>query len=97
MRPSTPRTSWATAAVAVPSSCSAAFSAVTQAGSRSGMIRLTESAGSLGAADIRFAALDLRRCVEGQIGRHTSELQSLMRISYDVFCLKKKTKNYRDT
>src|SRR3546814_4804279 len=23
---------------------------------------------------------------------HTSELQSLMRISYDVFCLKKKTK-----
>src|SRR3546814_1851103 len=25
-----------------------------------------------------------------QIGRHTSELQSLMRISYAVFCLKKK-------
>src|SRR3546814_150202 len=38
-----------------------------------------------------------RRCrVRGgrccaQIGRHTSELQSLMRISYAVFCLKKKT------
>src|SRR3546814_8882094 len=28
-----------------------------------------------------------------EIGRHTSELQSLMRISYAVFCLKKKTKN----
>src|SRR3546814_2988920 len=30
-----------------------------------------------------------------QIGRHTSELQSLMRISYAVFCLKKNktTKN----
>src|SRR3546814_9389843 len=28
-----------------------------------------------------------------QIGRHTSELQSLMRISYAVFCLK--TKNRR--
>src|SRR3546814_20540997 len=27
-----------------------------------------------------------------QIGRATSELQSLMRISYDVFCLKKKKK-----
>src|SRR3546814_10913545 len=27
-----------------------------------------------------------------QIGRHTSELQSLMRISYAVFCLKKKHK-----
>src|SRR3546814_4415186 len=25
-----------------------------------------------------------------EIGRHTSELQSLMRISYAVFCLKKK-------
>src|SRR3546814_6931121 len=28
---------------------------------------------------------------------HTSELQSLMRISYDVFCLKKKTHNYNTT
>src|SRR3546814_9996868 len=28
---------------------------------------------------------------------HTSELQSLMRISYAVFCLKKKTKNTQQT
>src|SRR3546814_4460803 len=28
---------------------------------------------------------------------HTSELQSLMRISYAVFCLKKKTKQYQPT
>src|SRR3546814_3296679 len=28
---------------------------------------------------------------------HTSELQSLMRISYAVFCLKKKQKNVNDT
>src|SRR3546814_8281201 len=29
---------------------------------------------------------------------HTSELQSLMRISYDVYCLKKKSKHYnKDT
>src|SRR3546814_7277611 len=28
---------------------------------------------------------------------HTSELQSLMRISYAVFCLKKKNKKYRKT
>src|SRR3546814_9139691 len=27
---------------------------------------------------------------------HTSELQSLMRISYAVFCLKKKTNDYND-
>src|SRR3546814_3170610 len=29
-----------------------------------------------------------------EIGRHTSEPQSLMRISYAVFCLKKKKKQY---
>src|SRR3546814_3332743 len=39
-----------------------------------------------------------RKCVAVQEPRdrseeHTSELQSLMRISYAVFCLKKKTKN----
>src|SRR3546814_8231999 len=28
---------------------------------------------------------------------HTSELQSLMRISYAVFCLKKKTSNHTNT
>src|SRR3546814_10319538 len=28
---------------------------------------------------------------------HTSELQSLMRISYAVFCLKKKNNNYKRT
>src|SRR3546814_6718058 len=28
---------------------------------------------------------------------HTSELQSLMRISYAVFCLKKKTNNHEET
>src|SRR3546814_3112336 len=37
----------------------------------------------------------------GEIGKHTSELQSLMRISYAVFCLKKKknqhNKHYNDT
>src|SRR3546814_3597476 len=30
----------------------------------------------------------------GRSEEHTSELQSLMRISYAVFCLKKKTKTY---
>src|SRR3546814_10112104 len=37
--------------------------------------------------------LDHHRLVDGAFGRseeHTSELQSLMRISYAVFCLKKK-------
>src|SRR3546814_10481246 len=39
---------------------------------------------SLGAIDIAAR--------EKQAEEHTSELQSLMRISYDVFCLKKKKK-----
>src|SRR3546814_3578881 len=33
----------------------------------------------------------------GRSEEHTSELQSLMRISYAVFCLKKKTNNNRKT
>src|SRR3546814_1298043 len=36
----------------------------------------------------RGAQLD---CCRGRSEEHTSELQSLMRISYAVFCLKKKT------
>src|SRR3546814_6473159 len=41
----------------------------------------------------RFAAFGLpvaTDAVEGRSEEHTSELQSLMRISYAVFCLKKK-------
>src|SRR3546814_2532545 len=36
-------------------------------------------------------ALTQRRTDRGRSEEHTSELQSLMRISYAVFCLKKKT------
>src|SRR3546814_5205784 len=49
------------------------------------------------AAESARRAYGLQRCGEAGAGRseeHTSELQSLMRISYAVFCLKKKnTKN----
>src|SRR3546814_8206447 len=39
-----------------------------------------------------------QRCAGGGDRKeHTSELQSLMRISYAVFCLKKKKKNINDT
>src|SRR3546814_1720375 len=51
------------------------------------------NAGLMGDAD--YAAL---RPVSASMGlrseEHTSELQSLMRISYAVFCLKKKTNRY---
>src|SRR3546814_6185252 len=50
-------------------------------------------------ADYDLAVADAVRSAFGRSEEHTSELQSLMRISYAVFCLKKKTnkqdnKNY---
>src|SRR3546814_3062278 len=44
-----------------------------------------------GRVSMDMITVDLRRSEE-----HTSELQSLMRISYAVFCLKKKLKEYID-
>src|SRR3546814_5456715 len=38
----------------------------------------------------------LVEAVRERLEEHTSELQSLMRISYAVFCLKKKTTNRRN-
>src|SRR3546814_6854138 len=50
-----------------------------------------EDDGAVGNRDAAFA------CVMQRSEEHTSELQSLMRISYAVFCLKKKkrTKQHR--
>src|SRR3546814_1821968 len=39
------------------------------------------------------AGLDVDHKIQRRSEEHTSELQSLMRISYAVFCLKKKTQN----
>src|SRR3546814_4455653 len=50
--------------------------------------------------DEPIIAMDLEGIVQGLGHRseeHTSELQSLMRISYAVFCLKKKKQTYRTT
>src|SRR3546814_3366654 len=47
-----------------------------------------------GALAVRRARKDVRRggaCPGGRSDEHTSDLQSLMRISYAVFCLKKTT------
>src|SRR3546814_7144656 len=41
--------------------------------------------------------LVLQRSIFGRSEEHTSELQSLMRISYAVFCLKKKNTNKEKT
>src|SRR3546814_4956152 len=41
----------------------------------------------------RIAIIGKGVCFDSRSEEHTSELQSLMRISYAVFCLKKKKKN----
>src|SRR3546814_807126 len=54
---------------------------------------LRRSAATASAADSREVRLLSRMCSSHRTNRseeHTSELQSLMRISYAVFCLKKK-------
>src|SRR3546814_108713 len=77
-----------------------------QYGSRSLRLKILpeSSRGSVAATSTRRGSLYLamrgsrKACTSAgvgaaaEIGRHTSELQSLMRISYAVFCLKKKTK-----
>src|SRR3546814_8087014 len=66
---------------------------------RSGSVGVEE----VGAAEVRSLPLDRRRRLAADVvdhardaadrsEEHTSELQSLMRISYAVFCLKKKKK-----
>src|SRR3546814_2459936 len=45
----------------------------------------------------RSAAMDCAAPITSRSEEHTSELQSLMRISYAVFCLKKKTKYKQNT
>src|SRR3546814_2549278 len=55
---------------------------------------LFRSQKGLAAATERYAWLDGdNACALGRSEEHTSELQSLMRISYAVFCLKKKKKS----
>src|SRR3546814_4934384 len=53
--------------------------------------RQRQNAEQLHAADAppQLAVLHVQGEAEPQIGRHPSELQSLMRISYAVYCLKK--------
>src|SRR3546814_1895332 len=53
---------------------------------------------SLDPLDIRAKLLArLAADRRGRSEEHTSELQSLMRISYAVFCLKKKTQSHKST
>src|SRR3546814_1675137 len=58
----------------------------------------TVSEGESGRGDIhKLTAAGVMYTAETRSEEHTSELQSLMRISYAVFCLKKKIKNTQQT
>src|SRR3546814_6065560 len=52
--------------------------------------RLVKEIAIFGGAIHKFVTPAVRAAVESRSEEHTSELQSLMRISYAVFCLKKK-------
>src|SRR3546814_7273321 len=58
------------------------------ANARAALVRARSSIASTAALARRYNDLD---AIEDRSEEHTSELQSLMRISYAVFCLKKKT------
>src|SRR3546814_3878387 len=60
-------------------------------GKRDGLTKLPETESRVGG---RHGATSILQKNYLRSEEHTSELQSLMRISYAVFCLKKKTKNY---
>src|SRR3546814_11946160 len=77
-------------------------------GSRRGECRQSAGCGGHRAREPAFRAasagggvdacgLRRHRCVRGRSEEHTSELQSLMRISYAVFCLKKKKNTQTNT
>src|SRR3546814_4689775 len=56
------------------------------------VLRKAEERGEIRVSDANFAAEQfISSVILSRSEEHTSELQSLMRISYAVFCLKKKT------
>src|SRR3546814_9467058 len=80
------------------------FTAVDLRLRRIGKARLVHPVDDLECGDLKVLVIIIKGCrIEAEAAvrglethrseEHTSELQSLMRISYAVFCLKKKTQN----
>src|SRR3546814_9186832 len=66
------------------------FRSVVQLQPRAGLSRVTGVVSADNRRSAEFRATDVEREISERSEEHTSELQSLMRISYAVFCLKKK-------
>src|SRR3546814_5647832 len=62
---------------------------VLEAAQRGGVLVVNDPR-SLRDCNEKLFALEFPQCIAPRSEEHTSELQSLMRISYAVFCLKKK-------
>src|SRR3546814_7628862 len=72
----------------LPSASGSAATIISQLAGDARCIRCVPASHGVGSSKTRAATLSGHRSEE-----HTSELQSLMRISYAVFCLKKKKKH----
>src|SRR3546814_3925094 len=67
------------------------FTAVDLRLRRIGKARLVHPVDDLECGDLKVLVIIIKGCrIEARSEEHTSELQSLMRTSYAVFCLKKK-------
>src|SRR3546814_10114180 len=75
--------------------CSASIRALEQGSLREAVIKISDSRyWAVSSAVVRGGIwLMLRKAMGDRSEEHTSELQSLMRSSYAVFCLKKKNNN----
>src|SRR3546814_4599932 len=96
---SSPRTSPADAATTGPASAAAGSSAASRSAKGQERTVIEPNFPCLGSEAIIGAQADgprpHPRVAAIRSEEHTSELQSLMRISYAVFCLKKKTKKHK--
>src|SRR3546814_10827948 len=66
---------------------------IVEGADRFGLAQLHQLRGRVGRGEERSVCLLLRGNTLSRSEEHTSELQSLMRISYAVFCLKKQKKH----
>src|SRR3546814_7616118 len=88
---------WVILAVPATTETDAMIGATELAAMKSTATLINIARGSVVDQDALVAALDSQQIAAARSDEHTSELPSLMRISYAVFCLKKKTEHNTST